>query len=369
MKLHADRVELLRAAEAASKFCGRRSVNPVLEHLLLSCEGGLAEVVGTDLSRAARVAVDHERVALCEDGLCLLPAGRLIALLQNSSADVARVEVAEGATKAKLKLGKSCSTLATESPASFPTLNRFPESVGLTVAAGEFSRAVAASRAVIGDDDCRFSFHLVNLEVGEDSLFAYASDGKGLMRFELEASSIDPSAVGRHLLSGRDLAAADRLGRGPVEISIGGRMTFLRNGRSVVAVAQRAGRYPPVEHALDKQPEHRMAVELQDLQMAVAQAIAVLDQDDNSLYLQASGGQITVAASSTLGEVAAPVEAEGDAEMQIEMPPARLAKILRAIDGEKVEVGLRTPREQVRLVGVGGRAEFVLMPILQGPAP
>lgn len=369
MRLVIDRDELLRAARHGQRFCGSANQNPLLAHVLIRAYEGALEVCATNLQRSLRIQLQTDKVSEMDPGEALIPADRLVGILQNSTETLVTLEA--DATSAVIKLGRSRSNLLCERPEDFPQLPVFPDRIDLIVRPARAMIEMGTRCAVATNtDEQRFSFDAVCMIVEGDQLQGVSTDGKRLVSYVTDVE-VKSDFSGRKLIDPRLLVQFGRLGLAddPVEIAFGQRYVYLRNGLAEVAVIERVGRFPPIEKVFGKTPAVTLTLEREALQRAVAQVRFVLDDTHNSIYLRLDQGAVVIHGSSSKGgegSAEVPYNGEpGEMAYEAEFSPDLLAELLKVMEDPEIELGLRDPSEQIMLRELQSGVDYILMPIRQ----
>lgn len=368
MHLEIQREELLKAARHAQRFCGNVRTNPVLGSVLVRANAESIEVAATDLSKSVRHRIHPDRAKCKEPGSILVPADRLVGLLNSTTENSVTLKAAPGSDKVELKAGKGKFQILGEDPADFPTLPSFPTNVDLVVSPGRHLVEMGQKCAVATTkDEQRFSFDAICLIVSGSTIQGVSTDGRRLVSVTVNAAA-KTAFAGRKLVVPDLLAQFGRLGPAddPIELAFGERHVFLRNGLAEVAAVDREGKFPPIEKIFMKRPEFTIAVGRDALQQALQQVGFVLDDQDNSVHLVLEPEMLVVQGRSARGgEGRAEVPSEGTSPVgfEVEFNPDLLVDFLKVMQDDRIEIGFRGPTEQVLLREPVSGVDYIVMPI------
>jgi DNA polymerase III sliding clamp (beta) subunit (PCNA family) len=138
-----------------------------------------------------------------------------------------------------------------------------------------------------------------------------------------------------------------------------------------LAIADRAGLFPPLAKIFERVPTSAIRVERSELLQAIQQVAFVLDETNNSLTITIDQERLIVKGQSSRG-------GEGCAELgykpseRIPLPikeftaeysPKLIIDFLKVMEDDMIEIGLRSPVEQVLITEPMTQVEYIVMPL------
>lgn len=379
MHLDIDREELLKAARQGQRFCGNPRTNPIHAHLLIRVQEDLLEVAATDISRSLRFRLQPDKATVHAPGVALVPADRLVGILGPSSEPRVELKSTEGTFDGRVEvtMGKGRFEIFAENPADFPELPTFPERVDVVVRPARSLIDIGHKcKVATTSDEQRFSFDSVCMIVEDGQIQGVSTDGRRLVSVTTDAD-IKSGFTGRKLIVPEMLMAFGRLGPqdDPVEIAFGERHICMRNGLAEVAVVDREGKFPPIEKVFRKDPAFSLGCERSLLLQALQQVSFLLDNEENSIHVKLAGEALVIHGQSSRGgqgQAEVPVENAGEGDLppeasdgsfEVEFDPDLLIDFLKVMEDEQIEIGFRTPNEQVKLRETAAGVDYIVMPI------
>lgn len=328
LKLEANRLELLSAAQDAERVAPAISPVKLLECALLTIEGGKLTVCATNLElcleRTIPVAVREEgtvavNAALLSSMLRLLP-GDTVTLAQNDNASVT------------LTGGDAAYTVMSQDPKEYPRLEiPFPEDTVMVSGLPAMTRRTVFA---VGNDEKRPVMKCVHLSFAADGLKAVASDG---LRIASAKGQSKGGAVDI-LIPATSLEKLAQLVRNKDELRVGmtnRTVVFMREG-FLFSARVMEGQYLDTDRVLAyAKPEFVILTDAEALRTAMYQAYTV-SGDHARFSMTFHGSTIQMTCDSEYGSSATEMEAlplVGNPTGTYWYSPAKLYECLRALSG------------------------------------
>ena len=247
MKIFCNREGLLAASQLLNVIVPSRDVNPILRNIKIIGEDDRFTMVATDTEVGIRMEVRSVKVE--EEGEALLPAGRLLSILRESTDDDMVIEA--NADNCILKGKHAEFEMPGEDPGHFPDFPDFAEDTYHEFMAGELREMIHRVHfAVAAAEHARYGAMTGLLwELEDDKVRLVATDGRRLALSEGPAK-----AHGSHAADGQTpvapLKAMTLLERNlpepdeTVRVSIRTNEMLIKTERSMIYSRLVEGRYP-----------------------------------------------------------------------------------------------------------------------------
>ncbi|MEB3299659.1 MAG: DNA polymerase III subunit beta [Candidatus Sericytochromatia bacterium] len=374
MRFTCQKDELARALSSVQRAISARGPMPILANVLLSSEGRLLRLAGTDLNLGIETHMPAEVLA---EGSITVPAKNLadiVGKLPNAEVTLT-VEDGQAGRRIQVACQRARFTLPTESADQFPSLPepavgqevRLPAQV---LAQGIRKTVYAAANrddmSVVSGLHVTMADGLLEM-VATDGyrLAAWRHEGTGSQVFSatLPAKAMDEVA---RLLGHEDgevlLAEAARSEDGLLG---GTQMVFSGAGRKLTT-RRISGQYPNYRQVIPAQFRNETMVDRQSLLDAVARTGTMAsERDGRALRVSfADGALLLQARNAESGEAEERVDAEvkGDAQ-DIVFNALFLEQALKAVEGETVVIRSNGPVEATMFVGHDSQLTALVMPI------
>ena len=187
MKFAVAREALLRPLQLVTGVVERRQTLPVLSNLLISVEGDMLSMTGTDLEvqLVARVQLPAPASA---GGEITVPARKLMDIWR-ALPEGADVEFSLDEARAVLRSGRSRFQLATLPAAEFPSIDEGATELELSLAQEQLRHLIERTSFSMAQQDVRYFLNGMLLEVEAEHVRAVATDGHRLAMCTLTPGS------------------------------------------------------------------------------------------------------------------------------------------------------------------------------------
>ena len=367
MNIRCTREPLLAALQSASAVVPARSPKPVLTNVKLEAGREAAVLSATDLEVGIRIEV--EGVETSAPGSVLLPSGRLMAIVRESSPGTV-FDIHTDGTAAVVKAPRSEFRLPAEDPLEFPSVAAFPDEACFEVATPLARELVRRTVFATDNESSRYALGGVLVELSPQGVIAVGTDGRRLAKMEGPASGgegtlpdAQPIVPARAMqLIERCLGAADV----PVRIAARASEIMVKSGGTTISARLVDGRFPRWRDVFPERPDAiRVPLVAGPFLAAVRQAAIVTSEQSKGVDFSFEPGQLVLSgrsAESGESRVELPIDHVG-AAVRIKLDPRFMSDFLRVLDGAAaVTVELTDPQSACVCRTDDGYA-YVIMPL------
>jgi len=356
-----NRTKLLRAVQLAAAVAPARPVKEILRNVYLFA----SYIVATDGEIAIRVSANESMPEM------LLPAGRLLAVLRESSAE--EIEIATKGDAAVIKSGGAKFTLPTADHAEFPSV-AIEQRDTLRVGAAELLEALRLTSFACDTASSRFALGGVKFEAhAEYGLHLIGTDGRRLAVSHVKDA--EPVTDLDCIIPDRACQVLAKLladCEGTVDISADTNTATIKHDGFALSCRLVEGRFPNWRQVQPKgEATTTVKIAAGQILAAIRQAAVVCDADSRAVVLTVSPegeaiaieGQTAAIGSSEI--VVEQCQIEGDGVF-CKIDSQLFAEPLRALDADAVvAIEFRGPSAAIKMTAdvAGGEYQYVLMPM------
>ena len=365
MQFVVDQRTLLKELNFLQGVIERRTVIPVLSHLLIETEGNRLRLQATDLDLSLTTTCE---AAVTGKGSLCVPAKKLHEIVKSLPP-----------AKVVFKVEENCVLHLTCERARF-RLNgigrdQFPDvptapAMTAQLPAAQLRQIIARTLFAAADQDSRYSINGVKLELADSHLRMVATDGhrlslvevNGAFGKELAINAIIPrKAVG-------ELARIAVDADGEIGFAVTENHVFFLAGQRRMAARRMAQSFPNYELVLPKENTRHLELDTNEAAAALRRVALMADQRTHGISLGIKAGQLTLSSqASDAGEAGEMLEAGYDGEeINTACSATYLQDFLSVAGSERVRLELKDANTQfcLRPVEAGGiNFTYVLMPI------
>ncbi len=339
MKIVCHREGLLSACQLASVAVASRDVKPVLRNLKAVVDADRCTLMATDLELGIRLEVRGIRVE--EPGEALLPTGRFVSILRESTDEEMTVE---GGPDACRVLGATNEfDMPGEDPAAFPDVPTFDPEKYHELSAGLLREMIRRTLfAAATGEQLRYGATTGILwELEGENACLIATDGRrlALARGQAEVKGdhstkgmmpvVPAKAMG---LLERNLSEPDE----KVRISFRTNEVLMKTERAMVYSRLVEGRFPDWRKAMPQKHAVRVPLTVGPFMSAVRQAAIMTDDESKRVRFQFAKGKLTLRAQGAeagQSRVELPVEYTGK-NLEVSFDPKFLTDMLKVLDAD-----------------------------------
>jgi DNA polymerase-3 subunit beta len=337
MKVVGHREGLLTACQLASAAVAARDIKPVLRNLKAVVEDERCTLMATDLELGIRLEVRGVKVE--DPGEALLPTGRLVSILRESTDDELTIEA--NIESCVVKGARNEFEMPGEDPSAFPDIPSFAEEKYHELTAGvlrEMIRRVVFAAA--SAEHSRFGATTgVLWELEGEKATLVATDGR---RLALMHGPTQPH--GGHSTKGqtavvpvkamtlleRNLTEPDEV----VKISVRPNEVLMKTERAMIYSRLVEGRFPNYRQVLPAKHAAKVALTVGPFLAAVRQAAIMTDEESKRVTFNFAKKKLTLqarGAESGRSRVEMPLDYEGKT-LEISFDPKFVIDMLRVLE-------------------------------------
>jgi DNA polymerase-3 subunit beta len=337
MKVVCGREGLLSACQLASVAVASRDVKPVLKNLKAVVDNDRCTLMATDLEIGIRLEIRGIRVE--EPGEALLPTGRFVSILRESTDEEMTVEAGPDGCRV---LGASNEfDMPGEDPAAFPEVPTFDQEKYHELTAGQLREMIRRTLfAAATGEQLRYGATTGILwELEGDNATLIATDGRRLALAKGTAG-----VAGEHSTKGmipvvpakamnlleRNLSEPDE----KVRISFRANEVLMKTERAMVYSRLVEGRFPDWRKAMPQKKAVSVPLTVGPFMSAVRQAAIMTDDESKRVRFQFAKGKLTLRAQGAeagQSRVELPIEYSGK-NLEISFDPKFLIDMLKVLE-------------------------------------
>jgi DNA polymerase-3 subunit beta len=369
MKLTCQRDSLLSACQLVGAAVAARTTKPILAHMKAVAQDDALVLMGTDTEVGIRYEL--RGVGVKRAGAAILPPGRLISILRESSDAEIAIEATEAHTVIKTSTGKF------ELPAH-PT-DEYPDIPELD--AGGFYHEVAAGvlktmirRTAFAADKkegTRWAVTGVLWEAEKDTARLVATDTKRLAMVEGPAvvHGAPETKNQTHLVPSKAITLLDRNltdDAEPIQIALRPNGAMFQTGRWLIHTKLVEGKFPPYKDIIPKKSTAKVSLDSASFASRVRQAAIMTDDESKRVDFDFQPGKVTLqarGAETGSSEVELALDGFDGPAVEIAFDPQYLLEFFRAVEGEPHATLEMTDGQKPAVFRVGDNYLYLVMPM------
>jgi DNA polymerase-3 subunit beta len=366
MKVYCHREGLLSAFQLASVAVPSRDLKPILRNLKAIADGDRCTLLATDLELGIRLEVRGLRVE--EPGEALLPAGRVLAILRESTDEELSLSADAQTCVVRGQLNEF--EMGGEDPQDFPDVPSFSGETYHELPAGQLREMIRRTIFAAATENPRYALTGILWELEGDTARLVATDGRRLAVAEGTAT-----AHGGHDTKGqthvvptkamqlleRNLQDPDE----PVRVCLRPNEALFKTERAMIYSRLVEGRYPPYREVFPKKQTVKVPLVVGPFHSAVRQAAIMTDEESKKVVFTFDKKKLTMQAhGAATGRSKVELPIEYDAKpIKISFDPKFLTELLRVLnpdDGLTLEL---VDGNSVALFRCGEGYSYIVMPL------
>jgi DNA polymerase-3 subunit beta len=372
MKLKCQRDGLLTACQLAGVAVAARTTKPILANVKAIAHDDALTLMATDLEVGVRYelrGIDVQRA-----GEAILPIGRLISILRESTDADVSLDAGDNGTLVRTTTGRF--QLHGGDPAEFPDLPTFDPGSTYHEIAGGTLRTMLKRTAFAADrkeGTARWAVTGVLWEATDNKARLVATDTKRLAMTEGAAAvhgAAEKDARGQsHLIPQKAIQLLDRslMDEGaPIRVALRPNEALFENGPVLIHTKLVEGRFPPYRDIIPKKSAVKLQLPVPDFLSRVRQAAIMTDDETKRVDFHFEAGKVTLKAQGAetgSSEVVLDLPEYAGGEVDIAFDPQYLTEMLRAIEGESTLMLEMTDGQKPALFKVGDSYLYLVMPL------
>jgi DNA polymerase-3 subunit beta len=376
MKLQCQRDWLLTACQLVGAAVAVRSTKPVLGCMKAVAQDDALFLMATDNEIGVRYEL--RGVEVKRAGAAILPPGKLISILRESSDAIVSLDADENGTLVRTAAGKF--NLPGGNPAEFPDIPPFNDGGAYhTINAGVLRTMIkrVAFAADKTEATARWAVTGVLWETEKTKARLVATDTRRLALCEAPAEvhgkagkeSKDEKAPS-HLVPQKAIQLLDRSLTDDgelIRIALSANEAMFQTGRALIYSKLVEGRFPPYRDIIPKKPGVSLQIPVAEFLSRVRQAAIMTDDETKRVEFKFEAGQVTLqaqgGADNGSGEVKLELPDYKGGEVEIAFNPQYLIDMLRAVDNEPTLKLEMTDGQKPAVFRLGEDYLYLVMPL------
>jgi DNA polymerase III subunit beta len=374
MKIQCQRDALLTACQLVGAAVAVRSTKPVLACIKAVVQDDALFLMATDNEIGVRYEL--RGVDVKRGGAAILPPGKLISILRESSDATVTLDADENGTLVRTTTGKF--NLPGGNPAEFPDIPAFNDGGAYHELNAGVLRTMIKRVAFAADKTeatARWAVTGVLWEAEKGKARLVATDTRRLALCEAPAEvhgkkeSKDEKAPS-HLVPQKAIQLLDRSltdDGETIRIALSANEAMFQTGRALICSKLVEGRFPPYRDIIPKKPGVTLPVPVADFLSRVRQAAIMTDDETKRVEFKFEAGQVTLnaqgGADNGSGEVKLELPDYKGGEVEIAFNPQYLIDMLRAVDNEPTLKLEMTDGQKPAVFRLGEDYLYLVMPL------
>ncbi len=381
MKVIVHRQALVEVLGLACSVVLTRSPKPVLSCVRISTAtvGGsrVLRIVATDLEITIETSLSQ--VDIKQDGIALLPAHKLLDIVNNSPDENLALDVV--GEKATILGADSMFTLLGFNSEDFPPVSGFEGAPDCTLSAGLLKTMLDRTRFAAAKEMTRYAMNGVLFERKGKKLSMVATDGHRLAQArdeieladERESESIIPiKAINmlERLLVDPEQTVQLQFREGKLFAQLiskaAGEKTPSAEGLITASLSASLveGNFPPYKDVIPKDCDHKASINRDKFRSAVQRAALLTNEESKSIRLSFGNKNLTITGRAPeMGEAKVEMPIDYTSEtMDVGFNPIYLQDALKVAPTEEITFELRAPNKP-GLIKSGQGFLYVIMPV------
>jgi DNA polymerase-3 subunit beta len=365
MKFVTTRESLLKPLQLVYGVVERRQTLPILSNLLLVMDKDQLSLTGSDkeVEITGRSTMDSG-----ESGETTVPARKLMEICRNLP-EGAKIEARLEDNRMSLSSGRFSSHLATLPATEFPSVEMESGNASVSIEANRLRNLLEQTSFAMAQQDVRYFFNGMLLEVTAERLRTVATNGQRLAMCTLDFT-FDQSQEQRIIIPRKGVFELQRLigdGDEMVQLTLSSNHLRATADSSSVITKLVDGVYPDYERAIPTGGKNVFLGDRLEIREALSRTAILSNEMYRNVRLTLSEGNLHVQANNPQQEEAeesVAVEYEGD-PLEIGFNVEYLLDVLEAVSGEKVRFTLSDANGAALVEGLeDNESVYVISPMM-----
>lgn len=347
MKFVVSSNTMLTRLQAVSKVIGGKSVQPILDNILLVATDGVLYATASDKETTMEAKIELE--SLEEEGKITIPAKILLDILKEFPEQPLSFDINTATNEVKIVSEKGEFSVPGESAEDYPLQAVAGENnTEFTSKCGLILEGVLKSIFATANDDLRPVMNCILIEMSEENFTFVASDAHKLVRYKRFDAKSESGQYSLILPKKPALMLKNILPKDDSElkISFGDKMACFTFGNYKMTSTLVEGRFPNYNSVIPQNNPKKIIVEKKELYNSLRRVSVMANQASNLVKFDVSNGQIVISAQdvdySMSGHETLTCQYEGDS-IAIGFKSPFVLEILSNIQSENVVLELSDP--------------------------
>ena len=364
MKFSLSREALLNPLQLVVGVVERRQTLPILSNVLLSLEGNLLSMTGTDLE--VEIKGSTEVVSSGEAGEVTVSARKFLDICR-SLPDGAQVDFSSSEGKAQIVSGRSRFSLATLPANEFPSVDEGEQNVEFSVSGSMIRGLIDSTSFAMAQQDVRYYLNGMLWEVTHNQLRVVATDGHRLALCDGHCEVAVDDKISAILPRKGIIELSRLLADDEARVSIGSNHIRVTGADYCFTSKLVDGSYPDYDRVVPKGGDKLVVGDREQLKQAFGRTAILSNEKYRGVTIQLVNGAMHLAANNPEQEEAqeeVSVAYEGDS-LEIGFNVSYLLDVLNVLKSKEIRFTLADSNSSALVEDASGasKATYVVMPM------
>ncbi|MFL2531889.1 MAG: DNA polymerase III subunit beta [Porticoccaceae bacterium] len=364
MKFSLSREALLNPLQLVVGVVERRQTLPILSNVLLSLEGNLLSMTGTDLE--VEIKGSTEVVSSGEAGEVTVSARKFLDICR-SLPDGAQVDFSSSEGKAQIVSGRSRFSLATLPANEFPSVDEGEQNVEFSVSGSMIRGLIDSTSFAMAQQDVRYYLNGMLWEVTHNQLRVVATDGHRLALCDGPCEVAVDDKISAILPRKGIIELSRLLADDEARVSIGSNHIRVTGADYCFTSKLVDGSYPDYDRVVPKGGDKLVVGDREQLKQAFGRTAILSNEKYRGVTIQLVNGAMHLAANNPEQEEAqeeVSVAYEGDS-LEIGFNVSYLLDVLNVLKSKEIRFTLADSNSSalVEDASSASKATYVVMPM------
>ena len=364
MKFSLSREALLNPLQLVVGVVERRQTLPILSNVLLSLEGNLLSMTGTDLE--VEIKGSTEVVSSGEAGEVTVSARKFLDICR-SLPDGAQVDFSSSEGKAQIVSGRSRFSLATLPANEFPSVDEGEQNVEFSVSGSMIRGLIDSTSFAMAQQDVRYYLNGMLWEVMHNQLRVVATDGHRLALCDGACEVAVDDKISAILPRKGIIELSRLLADDEARVSIGSNHIRVTGADYCFTSKLVDGSYPDYDRVVPKGGDKLVVGDREQLKQAFGRTAILSNEKYRGVTIQLVNGAMHLAANNPEQEEAqeeVSVAYEGDS-LEIGFNVSYLLDVLNVLKSKEIRFTLADSNSSALVEDASGasKATYVVMPM------
>jgi DNA polymerase-3 subunit beta len=364
MKFSLSREALLNPLQLVVGVVERRQTLPILSNVLLSLEGNLLSMTGTDLE--VEIKGSTEVVSSGEAGEVTVSARKFLDICR-SLPDGAQVDFSSSEGKAQIVSGRSRFSLATLPANEFPSVDEGEQNVEFSVSGSMIRGLIDSTSFAMAQQDVRYYLNGMLWEVTHNQLRVVATDGHRLALCDGPCEVAVDDKISAILPRKGIIELSRLLADDEARVSIGSNHIRVTGADYCFTSKLVDGSYPDYDRVVPKGGNKLVVGDREQLKQAFGRTAILSNEKYRGVTIQLVNGAMHLAANNPEQEEAqeeVSVAYSGDS-LEIGFNVSYLLDVLNVLKSKEIRFTLADSNSSALVEDASGasKATYVVMPM------
>ncbi len=365
MKATIKKEDLLSAVSTVHNIVSQQSTLRILQNILLETTSNGLLFIANDMEVGAKREVPAE---IKEEGTITVPSKKFTDVVRQLPTD-SDISIETEGNIVKVDAGKLKYRLAGLSREDFPEFPTFLPQNTINIEAKVLRELISKTAFAVSTDISRRVLMGIYFQIHENKLVLVATDGKRLAYIDNEIDTSKVKLPVDIIIPSKALTELNKTltDEGQVKIEIGQNLVLFEFNSTVFIARLIDGQYPDYTLVIPKEFKSYLTIENEALVKSIKSASILSDEKTNSITFDLKEKKtILKTEHPELGSATRVIDGDYKGEpLQIVFNHIFVTEIARAIDSEKVKIGLTEALSPAMFTSEeeGDTSKYIIMPL------